>query len=342
MFLSGCSSVPSSDVLAADKIEREKEIRILQKAFENRLQDMQKEIDKAHKVEVEALKAQLQASANSFYALSIVFQTIVEPTRTDLVSHNFAEEGWASLDHLLPDYPTMMKINQRIAEELDVTKTTLADLKRNHDVEMAKNKKLADDSKAATDKIAQLERERNEAKEANQKALNDIQNKLNEANDKIIKAEKEKADGREARQAQLAKLSQCSGVFAVLCLLGSLFSPVFRTELGIAATALAGAAVAIPFVEAWMVLAGFGIAAALIIIWALYRFHKVDKTNTALINRDHDIAQTHPQVFNDVIAPATAVYATKYKKDKGGNIITVPDAAIVQQIDSKLIATDRK
>lgn len=341
LFLGACHNI-SDKIPFETKTAKEKEITALKVDFQKKLDESNAKIEAAMKAVIASKDAQIQAVANSFYGISTVFKTVPMPSRADLIAINMNEEGWAAIDHLVPSYDQMMRINERITKELDETKTSLEDLKKSHDEVIAENTKLNDATKQALDKVNELRKEKDAMRQEFADALSSKQQELNEANNKIIATEKQRADNAAARQAQLAKLSWGAGILAALCLAAALFSPVFKQELLIGAGAMGAAAVAIPFVEPYMVLIGFGLIAAGIIIWCLYRFHLTDKSFKALVNANHDVAQSNPEVYKTTIEPAVAAYATKYTKDGSGNITTVPDKSIAKVIDSQLIATDRK
>lgn len=340
LCLCSCRTADLSAYVEKTKVE--KEIETLRAEFATKLQESNAAILAQKDAVIAAKNAQIQAVADAFYAQSLVFRAILEPTRTDLILTNLAEEGWLAVDHLLPTYEQMMKINARIARELDVTKTTLVDLKKSHDAVVAENAKLVEAEKQKEAALAALEQAKKDAEATFRQTLDAKQQDLAAKSNEIIAQKNADLASKKARDAQLAKLSWGAGILAVCCLAAALFSPVFKTELGIAAIVLAGAAASLPFVEAWMVLAGFGIIAAGIIVWILYRHHNVDKTNTALINGLNEIEVKAKGQYDTLVAPTIAEFTTKYVKGKDGTVTTVPDGSIVKQINAKLMATDRK
>lgn len=324
------------------KSKHEQEIAALKAEFSQKMEASNLAILNAAKAQLAAKDAQIQAVADSLYGQSITFKAIVSPTRTDLILRNLSEEAWAAIDHLLPTYDQMVKINERIASELDETKTTLADLQKSHDAVVAQNEKLSEAEKVARQKVEEAENVKRQMQLDYQKQIEEKQAALIAEQSKINQMEKERSDNAAARQAQIAKLSWGAGILAALCLAAAIFSPVFKTELGICAATLGGAAVALPFIEPWMVLVGFGVIVAVIVVWAIRRFHVSDKTNSALVNVLHDIETKAKADYDKIVAPILAEYTTKYTKASDGTITTVTDKSIINQIDSKLIASDRK
>lgn len=193
-----CSVLLSSCLITTDaklqetKGKYEKEIAAAKESFEQKLEQTQNEINAAKNSVISAQDGQMQAAANSFYGQSLVFKSIIAPTRTDLINKNLMEEGWKALGNRVPDYKTMMEMNERIARELDETKTSLADLQKSHEKVMKENGKLTDATQAALDKVAAKELEMKSLRESYLKEIAALQSKLNEANNAIIAQKNER------------------------------------------------------------------------------------------------------------------------------------------------------
>jgi len=333
--LAGCQTIRAKlSQLDGAEAAKAKEIATLRADFDAKLAANAAALNEAHAKQVAALQAQIRGGSNSFYAIDQVYRVIPTPVRTDILWHNYALEGWASLGSLTPDYETMKAINDRLAKELDATKTSLADLQKTHQATVEQNQKVSDAAVAAAAVIAKLETERNQLNEQYRKQLDSLQAQLNELTQQKAALEKQRSDEAAARHAALAKLSWGAGIIAVLCIAGAIYSPVGKTELGWGAVVFGGAAVAIPFIEGWMILAAVGIAAAVLVARNLMQHHATDKTVVALTGYLHEKGQ---------LAEADLqAWLTRYAKNADGTITTVPDKAVQAVIDQKLIATDRK
>lgn len=327
----GCQTI--SDRIPLElKSSKEKEIAALKVDFNKKIEAKGAEITAIKDAIILAKNAQIQGGADAFYGQDFVFKTIITPTRTDLVTHNLGDEGWAALGRVMPTYEKMMEMNERLSKELDETKTSLADLQKSHDKAMNESQKLVDTTKHEVEKLTQALQEKDTLEKQYKDKLSLLQDQLNEANNKIIAIEKEKADNKAARQAQIAKLSWGAGVLAALCLAGAIWSPVFKRQLGIMAASFGAAAVALPFIEPWMVLAGFGVVILGVVVWIISEHNKADKATTAFANLIHE----KPELVPDADA-----WTSKYVKDKDGNVTTVPDTAVQALVKSKLIANDK-
>ena len=233
----------------------------------------------------------------------------------------------------------MRAMNERLAKELDATRTTLNDLAANHAAALAQNQALADQAKihavalaAAETARAKLEADFHAQLEAKQATLIDTQNQL-------VAATKASADESKARQAQLAKLSIGAGVLAALCLAGAIWSPVFKSELGIAAAVLAGAAVTIPFVTGLWVLIGVGVAVAALVAWAAVKYHKEERVSDALSLTVQDLRDKGGSIAAAVEHSIKDRLAS-YRRAKDGTLVAESNPALEAHIDAKIAAYD--
>ena len=131
LLLSGCQTF-SDRIPLETKSKAEKDIAALNVAFAAQLKAKDDAVVAAKTAVDSARDAQAQGAADSFYALDHLFAYIPSPLRTDVMWHNFGLEGWASLGHRMPSYKAMLELNERITKELDVTKTSMADLTATH------------------------------------------------------------------------------------------------------------------------------------------------------------------------------------------------------------------
>lgn len=341
-LLAGCSYLGSVqrglDKVTGAQARKEKEVAALRTEYDGKIDANTKALTAAQEAQVGALKGQITGGANAFYGQSVVFGTILSPTRTDLVWHNLTEEGWTALNHEPPSYEAMTKINARLKKDLDANLTSLADLAKTHQAALGENQKLSDAAKAVADRLAALEREKAALNETYRKTLDAKQVELVKlANDKAA-LEKERADMTAHRAAQLAKLSWGAGIIAALCLAGALFSPVFKTELGLAAATFAGAAVAIPFVEGWMLVAGIGVIATALVGWALVKYRREEKVSSALTLAVQDVKEKGGEAW-DRLKPALSDRLSRYVT-KNGKLVTEQDVALERHIDAKLAEYD--
>ncbi len=334
--LTGCAN-PIAGLLIT-RSAKEKEIATLKADYEAKIGTARQEATFAKDKVIASKDAQMVGAAGALYGQQVVFQSILTPTRTDLLQRNLSQEAWSALGNVPPTPEALKAMNERLAKELDATKTSLADLQTSHAVALAQNALLAEQTKkhetemaAATARLTAVE----------SKAAADISAKQTEllaTQDKVIAAEKASADGAKARQAQLAKLSWGAGILAALCLAGAIWSPVAKSQLAMGAIVLGGAALAIPFVTGWIILIAVGLGLAALTGWVLVKHHKEERIGDALSlamqdlkEKGGELAATVESTVSDRLARYTKV---------GGKLVTVPDTALQATIDAKLASYD--
>ena len=334
LVLAGCNTVQRNlDKVTGAQARKEKEVATLRAEYDGKIEANTKALTAAKEAQVGALKGQIKGGANSFFAQDQLFKTIASPVRTDLLWHNYALEGWTALGGGMPDYETMLKINERLKTELDVNRTSLADLQRNHQTAVSENQKLSDAAKAASDKIAALEKEQAALNEAYRKNLDAKQTQLiGLANEKAA-WEKERSDNEAAIQAMKMKLSLIAGGLALACVAGVIYSPVGKTGLAIFGVVCALASVGIWYITGPVIL---GVVVAAVVAvggYGLYKHHASDKTVTALTGYLHDKGQLADATLQE--------WMTRYVKNKDGTVTAVPDPTVKAVVNDKL-AFDNK
>ena len=332
LFLAGCANPLSG--LFVSKGQKEKEIAALKIEYDKKLSEAQSAQDVALKKLMDSKNKQLSGAANAFYGQDVVFRSIVAPTRTDLITHNLAMEGWAAVG-VQPTFEDMQRMNERLLKELDETKTSLADLQRNHQAALAQNQQLADQARKHQEELNAAIEARRKIQDEYDAKLAAKQAELIVLQDKLIAAEKAASDEKKARQAQIAKLSWGSGIIAALCIAGAIYSPVSKRELIIGAAVFGGAAVALPFLEMWHVMTAIGIVLAAICGRVLYKYRKEERVNEALILANQDIKDCKPDVWKNEVAPIVEDRLKKYVK-KNGKLVLEKDPSIEAHIDAKL------
>lgn len=357
VLLSSCGTIGlhTEKELFEVKSAKEKELVELRESFNQKLVSVTKDLEDLRKQALDARDAQEQKAVNALYGQSLVFKSILVPTRTDLINQNLSEEAWAALGGKAPDYKGMQEMNERIARELNESVTSLADLKKNHEIVMAENKKLTEHTKEIDKKIKDAETERTNLKEEYSKTVEKLQNALNIANDKVIAYEKKKGDDSAARIAarnkMFVKISSVCGIAALACFAVAIYLPAFKKESAIFGALCGAIALGIwyltPTIVAWI---GGSIALGLL-AWVAYKHEKEsakkdqeiaakDKVNTALVlslqTYKEKYADQWPQIA-DIVAEQTKKYV-----EKDGKITTEEDKELTLMIDKKLAEYERK
>lgn len=329
--LAGCHAV--SDRIPLElKSKAEQDIAALNASYQAQLAAKDAQIVAAHVAVNAARDAQEQAAANAFYSIDRVFGYIPSPLRTDLMMHDFALEGWAGLNHRLPDYATMLAINERITKELDATKTSLAQLQSEHDAALAANAKLSDAAKTAQDTVTTLTADKAKLTTDHDAALKVKQDALNTANDKVIATEKARADDAAAIQALKTRISLYCAAGALLCLVGAIYLPVARGVAIVIGLVLGAGGSLIWIITGPEVLAGCGVVALGAVGYLIWQHNTADKGVKAFAG----LLGEKPE-----LVAAADEWTTKYVKNADGTVTTVPDVAVQALVKGKLMAADK-
>ncbi len=345
-LLPGCATISSwkeSAALKAGYVQKAKldtELSALRTEMTKKIDQTKTEISKAKDDLITGERAKEKKAANGFYGANLTFMTIPKPNRTDIITNNFVTEGWAALDNLMPDYQTMLDTNARLKRELDETQTSLEQLKQTHDQVVAENKVLVDGTKTMQTKLDGLNAQIDTIKSDYGARIDAKQVEINAKTNELLGREAARADDAKATQAMKEKVTMILGGFALAALAGAVWSPVFKGKFGALAAVLGFAAIGVWYITAAMVWSLFGIAAALIIGWAVYEHSLEKKAASATYAGLEDIKKTNPVLWAQ-IAPVMSEWQSRYVT-KDGAVTTVPDPSISKHIDATLMATNLK
>jgi hypothetical protein len=342
-LVSGCSSIKQKIAeLVIDKNAEAAKIEELKKGYEEKIEKKGAEVASIKDSVIAGKNSQIVAASNGLYGANFTFTTIATPTRTDLIVNNFVNESWTALGRITPDYPTLMKINERIKTELDETKTSIIQLKINHDKVIAENQALANNTKKLEADLVAVQRERAELKDKYERELIDKQGLLIQKQNKIINLEQERDERNEELKEIKMKFSMILGGLSLLALAGAIWSPVFKSELAIFSGLAGLLSIGIWLIQPWHVGLAAGLVAVGLVIWALIKFRREEKVSDALVLSAEDLKDSSKELWDSKIKPVIEERLKKYTKDAKGNIIAVKDASIEKVIDQKLAAFDRK
>ncbi len=337
LLLAGCSYLGAVKheigKLSGAEAEKAKEIAALQADFDQKLATKDAEIKNARQDAAKTVDVQLAAAAGAFYAQDLLYQSIPSPIRRDIVMHMVGEEGWAALNHRLPTYETMLAINERLKNDLDETKTSLASLQAEHQAAMTASAKISDAAKVAAGKLADLEKVKTDMELDYKGQLAKKEGERATLADRRAALETERSDNIAATRAAKLKLIGVIGGLALLCIAGAVWSPVFKEKFGLMAAVLGLAAAGVWYLQPWHVGVAVGIAVVALVIWATMRFNSSNKTVTALTGFLHEKGQ---------LADADLqAWMTKYVKQPDGTVTTVPDKAVAATVTAALTAANK-
>jgi hypothetical protein len=315
----GCSHIPFEL-----KSKAEKEIAQMKFQHQEDTKAAVQKISEQKDFVIQAQELQLQAAANSLYGANYGYRFYQSPSRLDMIINNRVLEAFAAVK-TPPTYEAIAKENERMAVELDETKTTLADLKKSHDIVVAANTEIANDKDKQVAIVKQMEKDMIKKEAEYNKALGLKQNELDAVNNKIIAMEKEKADSQASTERLKRELMIACGIGALLCLAGAIYSPIGKQGFAIGGVVLGGATVAIPYIEGWMIAVAILVVALIGAAIAAVKFNLLNKANTNMVHAIQD----------DIEQGSTTI------KNGDGTVTEVPDAGVEGVIKSKLMEVGR-
>jgi archaellum component FlaF (FlaF/FlaG flagellin family) len=278
----------------------------------------------------------LQEIADKLYGANQGYQLYVKPGRLDMIINNRVTEAQAAIGRP-PTYKAMQVENARLKTEMDETKTTLEQLQNTHQTVVAQNTKLVSDNEATKKAMETLKQEKLDMQTKYIADAKILQDKLDKTNNDLEAAQNKELDNKKAEQALKEKLMLWCGVGAVLALVGAIYSPVFKEGLAIIAAALTGAAIAIPFIQGWMVLAGATVIVIGVLVYVLYKHNVLSKANKNMVNAIQDNLDKGATELKSTLS----TWNTKYVKNKDGSITEVPDTSVENYIKDVLMDVGR-
>lgn len=318
LCLSGCTSLQSLLYKEySKKTDVENQLRVLEEKYKQEVDIKVKDVQTKLEKTIQSQDTQLQEGANKLYGANEAFKFYNNPTRLDLIINNRVTEAQAAIGKA-PTYEAIKAENQRLKDELDEKKTTIEQLRDNHNTVVAENSKLAEETNKAKKEveIAKAEWLKTEQKYISDSTL--LNSRLKDANDKIIELEKKRADREAAVERMKTKIMMWCGIGAVVALAGAIYSPVGKRGLAIIAGVLGGAAAAIPFIEPWMIATAIFVALAGVLIAFLNKYHVAEKTTDNLVNHIEDVKQqlktSNPELLS-TFKQSLKEWNTNYTKD---------------------------
>lgn len=336
-----CTSWNPIGRLVTTQGAKQREITALKSEYEVKVASAKTQADLATKAVITAKDAQMAGAATALFGQSLVFQSLISPTRTDLVQRNLSAEAWAALGNLPPTADGMRTMTERIAKELDSTRTSLAEVQGNHTAALAQNQVLTETARkqaaelAASDaKIAALEKERDQKVAAKQTELIEVQGKL-------IAAEKARSDdhvaNRAALQALKTKASVALGILALAGIAGAIYLPVWREKSILLGVVCAGCAIGLWFIEPWHVAAAAGSAILALFVWMAVKYRKEEKLGNGLVLAMQRVRDESASLWKTKIAPVITDQLGRFVKKSDGTVAVERDPAMDALIDKKLM-----
>lgn len=321
--------------------ERKEKVETLitqvKKEYEEKLNAATLQVELKNTNYIDGLLKKLQFASDKLYGADFAFQLDDNKDRTDLVVNNRINEARKVLPS--PSIEQMLEENIRVKDELDETKTSLEQLRKNHEEVISQAgslNKQVDEKKRA---LEAAKKERQDLEKEKNSKIASLQDDLNKANNDIIAKEKARSDDFEAIKEAKTKASAVLGGLALLALAGAIWSPIQKDKFAVFSAILGFIAIAIWFIQPWMVglIAGLAILAILAII--LKKYNEEKKAATATYKALSSVKEKDPEVWKDTVSPELTEYHQKYKTENG-KIVKVKDESITRLIDERLAEHD--
>lgn len=282
----GCSSIGDYTVTKRQTIE--KQIVDARADTEKKMLDLQAKEKKLLQDSIDQHAARSQSAADYLFKGSVVFSSLKpnQISRPTLVIGQSIQQTAAQLPPATP--VAQAAAFKAIQVELDEVKTSTEALKAQYEAELGKAKKEGEDkAKAIKDLEVKVKAVETERVEVLTKA-NAIERDLQAAKDKVQDTELAKAKQSEEQAKRSEKMKMwLMGILltaAAACGVGAAFLPIpeIKTKLIIGAAICGGAALALPFIEPWMVMVAVGAFLLLVAAWAIknYKDEHTDAQDT--------------------------------------------------------------
>jgi len=332
LFLTGCQSL-SDKIPLQLKSAKEKEIATLRADFAAQMDAKTAQINAQFQQIIDSLKGQIAGATNGLYGANATYATIPEPDRDEIIVNDFVNEAWVALGHSMPTFDQMVKINQRLKDSLDATKTSLDDLRKTHSAAVSENQKLSDATKQALDKLVALQAERDALERDYRAKLDKAQGELADAQNRVIALEKARADDAAAIQALKSKISLICGGLTLACIVAAIYLPVGRgVAIAVGLIAAAGGSL-IWIITGPQVLAGCGVLLLGAIGWLIYKHNQEHADATGVYRAVQAFKTESGDLFKQHLAPKVKDFLGRYTK--GGKVVA--NVAAEARIDQRLM-----
>ncbi len=314
----------------------ENQIDKLKQDRETALSKQASDITTAKQREYDALKGNFQSAANWTYGASLASNMKTGKTRLDDI-----------IDYRLttalsygpgPTPAAIVEQNKLLREELDTAKLSNEALaKRYEDKEKeAQNARAAEAQR--TKEVEALQTKRIETERLFAQGIEAKSNELNRVNGDLLTLKEAQLTNAKSTQAFKTKASAALGILALLCLAGTIWSPVFKSNLALAAAILGLASVSVWYIEGWMILVAVGLVFAAITVYVLRKHHIESKTATNVYRAVEAFKTEAKDQYDTLLKPKLSEWTSKY--DKSGKL--KPDEVAIKHIDERLRSVDAK
>ena len=349
LILTGCQSfvAMSHDELKREyikKSEAEQNLRNIQEEYTKKLSDKESQISVAKDNVINGQDKQMQAAADALYSINQATNLYPQIGALEYTKDR-TKEGFTALGKA-PTVKEIIEGGERLKKYL--TSYSANDLEAIKKLKEENQKLLGEMgilvkvSEEAKTQVKTLQIEKETLKVEKETAVATAQEKVNQANNDALKksadviaAEKAARESAEKLEKTKREIMIWCGIGAALAMVGAVYSPVGKGGLAIISGVLAFVAVAIMYIQPWMVLTVGLVGAAGAIGYVLYRHNLAETSNENMINAIQDVKEKASPAYED-LKKSLQEWNTAYKTTKSGEIEEVADKKVLDYIDKKL------
>lgn len=349
VLLTGCQSfvAMSHDELKREyikKSEAEQNLRNVQDEYNRKISDKENQVSTAKDNVINGQDKQIQAAADALYSVNQATYQFPQ-----LGALEFTKDTTLRGMSALGKPPTVKEIiegGERLKKYItSYASNNLEEIKKLKDENaklLAQNEILVTNTQEAKSEVKKLTEEKAKLREEKESAVSVAQNNLNQANNNLQQKTQEALDAETRAKEKAEKLQETKreimiwcGIGAALAMVGAIYSPVGKGGMTLISAILGFVAIAIMYIEPWMVLTVGLVGAFSALAYMLYRHHLSESSNENIINAIQDVKEKSGDSY-DVLKKSLVEWNTKYQKNGRGELEEVPDHKVMNYIDSKL------
>jgi hypothetical protein len=331
LFLVGCENTPY-----IKKTTLENKITEMVAARDLAVKEAVGEVVVKKDTEILVIKQNSQYASDWLYGTRLGLDMFEPKNRLWDITSSRLNSGIAYLPP--PSREALVEQVKTLKEELDETKVSNEELNSRYNKEkenaiaalkLQEEKSL--EAAAAVKKLAEVELEWEKKLSGAKSELIDLQNVIQANSD-----EQKRQD--EWRRAQIMKMMYVTGALSLAALVGAIFVPVMKRELGLLAAILGGVTVALPFITPFYMAIVFGSVFVIVLGMIARKFFISNKSEKAVYRAIQEMKTANPEEYKKLLAPKLSNWTGKYDKD--GEV--AEDKTITTHIDKILIETEAK
>jgi hypothetical protein len=349
LVLSGCQSYVAMrhEDLEKSYVKKsyyEENLKKVKDEYTEKLANKEQEISTAKDSVIKGQDGQMQAAADDLYFINKASAFFPQLGALEIAKKR-STLGLTALGKS-PTLQTLLTVDQEIQKEIDANAKqdaeALKKLKDEYNALLTERGLLVKETDKAKEEVKTLQGEKETLKVEKETAVAKAQEKVNQATNDVIKKSSDVVAAEKAARESAEKLEKTKreimiwcGIGAALAMAAAVYSPVGKAELAIISGILAFVALAIMYIQPWMVLTVGLVGVAAAIGYVLYKHNISETSNENMINAIQDMKEKSGPSYDD-LKKSLQEWNTTYKTTKSGEITEVADKKVMDYIDKKL------